>query len=326
MVSMYLNSHPLSAHMAEKTKTRIRQAVDRFKYKPSYLARALSNKKTNVIGFICGDIKSPFFAEKAAAMMKAANEAGYRLQIMVTEWNFDKEFECFDFLLEGSADGIIFYNRGLPANSAYYKKIIEEKLPVVLIAGRIKNISCVSADLEPGFDQAVGKLITSGHKRIVMAHDPENIIKYKTYCKICKKYKIRPEQIIYKDPYYTGKEPLISLGKKIAKDKYADAVIAAADYDAALLMQGIREAGFKIPDDISMVGMDGIELGEYFYPPLSTIGQPQNELAAAAVSELIKKINNPDAKSENLIIPSFFIDRKSIKPRSHHVQLEHPKQ
>jgi glucosamine-6-phosphate deaminase len=312
-VSLYLNKHPLSVNMAKTTKQRIQKAVDKFSYRPSFAARALANNKTLCIGYICGDIKSPFSSAQADALMTAASKRGYRLQIMLTEWNYEKELECLNNLLDSSVDGIAFYNRGLQPNALCCERIRKNNLPVVMLANEVADISCVTANLQAGYEEALKVLLENKHKKIVMLHDPECGIKYEAYSRACKTLGITPREINYKDPYYVGTQPLVDLGFKIAKSDYPDALVIAADFDAAFIMKGLRKGGLRIPHDISIVGTDGGVWGESLDVSLSTVCIDHETRAKAVIDELIRRISNKGSAVKRTVIPTKFINRDSVK-------------
>ncbi len=312
-VSLYLNNHPLSANMAKATKRRIQEAVDKFAYRPSFAARALANSRTYCLGYICGDIKSPFSAAQADALMKAAGRCGYRLQIMLTEWDYEKELECLDKLLDSSVDGIAFYNRGIEPHVQCCERIRENNLPVVMLANKLDDISSVTAGLQVGYEAALKKLLVTGHKNIVMLHDPDCGIKYQAYSAACNRLGISAKEINYRDPYYVGVKPLVALGVDIARSDYPDALVIAADFDAAFVMKGLRKGGLRIPEDISIVGTDGGDWGESLDVALSTVCIDQEQRAKAVVEEIIRLIETKDSQARQIVLPTKFINRDSIK-------------
>jgi DNA-binding LacI/PurR family transcriptional regulator len=302
--------------MAKATKKRIQEAVDKFNYCPSFAARALANNRTYCIGYICGDIKSPFSAAQADALMKAAGKRGYRLQIMLTEWDYEKELQCLSQLLDSSVDGIAFYNRGIEPHFECCERIKKYNLPVVMLANQLEGISGVTAGLQSGYEEALKKLLAAGHENIVMLHDPDCGIKYNAYYAACKNLDIRVNQIPYRDPYYTGTEALVEFGEKLAAGTLPDAFVIAADFDAAFIMKGLRKNGIKIPDDVSIVGTDGGDWGDSLDVALSTVFIDQEQRAEAVIGELLRHIENKNSEAKNIVIPTKFIDKDSIKPKN----------
>ena len=122
-----------------------------------------------------------------------------------------------------------------------------------MLANEVADISCVTAGLQAGYEEALKLLLANKHEKIVMLHDPECGIKYEAYSRACKALAITPQEITYKDPYYIGTQSLVDLGLKIAQSDYPDALVVAADFDAAFIMKGLRKGGLRIPDDISVI-------------------------------------------------------------------------
>ncbi len=109
-VSIVLNDRPLARHVADKTRMRIRELAAELNYRPNHLAKAMLHQSTRTIGFICGDIATPYYAELADELAKVAEEHGYRLMTQPTRWDVEKEFEALELLLTRAVDGILMYS------------------------------------------------------------------------------------------------------------------------------------------------------------------------------------------------------------------------
>lgn len=164
-VSLYMNKHRLADHIADATKRRIDEAVERMGYKPSSTARALSIGKTKTLGLVVGGIANEYFSHFAEAALEESSRHGYQLLVSLTRWDQDEEQRCLETLIDRQTDGILYYPRLQPRGDLA-ETLQRSSYPLLLIDQESSAFSTVRNDIAPALDQAVKELRRKGHRRI----------------------------------------------------------------------------------------------------------------------------------------------------------------
>ncbi|MGB9680444.1 MAG: LacI family DNA-binding transcriptional regulator [Thermoanaerobacteraceae bacterium] len=281
--------------VSEETRERILQLVKEYEYQPNAIARGLVTKKTKTLGLIIPDITNPFFPDIARGVEDSAHIYGYNVFLCNTDDNLDKESEYINALKEKYVDGIIFTSSSIPKQE-HIKELIKTGIPIVIMDRRIESedIYGVFLDNYEGGYIATKHLIDLGHKKIGCITGPlysksarERLEGYKE-CLIENGFEY-DESVVFEGDYkinsgITGSEKLLNLHKKIS------AIFACNDLMAYGAYKTIRSRGYKIPDDISIVGFDDIQLSQILEPQLTTIRQPAYDMGLTATRMLIKLI------------------------------------
>lgn len=298
-----------------KTRQKILQIAQDLNYHPNVAARALSSGKTKLIGLITQDIRFPFHADLSYQVQAAAERRGYKVLMLESNWDNNRTQECLNTMLSYSIDGILMI--GNVTDKSIYQGIIKKKIPMVFIDGKEEGFSGHEFNYRPGMKAAFEHLIQAGIRRIAMADDAIWTRKKEMYIEIAAEFGITPQVFNYRYPTVGGEAQLIECGRQIARaENRPEALIIGADYDAALIIQGLAENGIKIPEDISLIAIDDTFMSRLSNPPLSAILLDREKTANLVVEKLEKKINNPDLPPEQMVVDTLFVDRSSIKNRN----------
>jgi len=311
-VSKILN--PKNGRMAAfspETCKRVIETAKALGYRPNKLAQSIVKGKTYTLGFLCGDFHAPYFSEMAMAAMIAAETRGYHLLIAVTQWDKQREIKCFEMLLERQVEGILAITDALQPGDKHYDYIKRAKFPVVLPNVISKDFSSVLSDWQMGFNEAVAYLKQKGHQRIGMVRQPVPSYvmdaKYPAFLCACEKEGIQWK--LY--DCVPVLECAQSLGRQIIQDPdRPSALIAYSDYIAAGIISGMG-SHISIPGDISIVGIDGTQIGKGYRPPLTTIDVNISALAEKSIELLLKLIECPEAPHEKITMPTHLVIRES---------------
>lgn len=190
--SIVLNDRPLARHVAEKTRARILRLATEFNYRPNHLAKAMLQQSTRMIGFICGDIATPYYAELADELAKAAEERGYRLMTQPTRWNVDKEFEALEMLLTRAVDGILIYSTICETHRERIEKLSRSGQALVFLGSASGTFSSVLFDVRPGMLELFAYLGENGIRDIALMDDLRFPQKPQAYRFACGRYGITP--------------------------------------------------------------------------------------------------------------------------------------
>ncbi len=307
-VSRVLNNR---GYLSEDLKRRVYQAMEELNYQPNELARSLFRKKSNIIGLIIPDISHPFFGEIAIHAESYAYKKGYKILLCNSRLNKSKEKEYINMLKASQVDGIIMGSHTLDTKE--YNSI---NLPIVTIDRQLSDsIPYVSSDHYKGGELATKLLIQRGCKKI--AHISGNLklhllakTRYDGFMDTVTKFQIL-HVVVETDLNgfkYEEYEQIVT--DLFREHPDLDGIFASSDIIAAQVLKECRRIGKRVPEDVKVVGFDGIRVGEYITPELTTIQQPIKDIAKTAVKLLIDQINGTEVPREN-ILPVKLIEKET---------------
>ncbi|MFW5885883.1 MAG: LacI family DNA-binding transcriptional regulator [Halanaerobium sp.] len=318
-VSRVINN---KAGVKDSTREKVAKVIKDLNYKPNSSAKGLASKKTNTIGLVISDITDPFFAMFVKGAERKAMEANYNMMLANSHWVVEEELKCIQMFEEGRVDGILMISGGSEARlDNYLNNLASHNLQIVVVDRKIENdkIPRLNSDnLDAGY-QATKYLIDLGHKKIAhikgedVASSDASRDRVKGYKKALKEAGIE-EQIIY--PGYFAREEAYKATEKLL-EKYPEvtAIFYSSDMMAIGGLKAIKNMGLQIPQDISIIGIDGIEMAALMDPPITTMAQPAFEMGYQGMEKLIKKLEGQaeDSHSEDIIFKMELIERASTR-------------
>lgn len=312
-VSMVLNKRDHC--ISEETKQKILKLAKELNYIPNSLARGLSTKKTGTIGIILPDITNPFFASIARAIEDSANLLGYNVMFCNADNEIDKELEYIKLLISKLVDGVIFIAGGESKSSVEMLK--SNNIPFVLVDRYMESYKDeygVYLLNEAGVIQGIEYLYNKGNRKIAFVKGHEHLQisneRLKGYKRAMNKYGIYDEKLIFKGDFNI--EGGIKATEAILKDLgKVDAIFYSNDIMALGGMKVLLRKGFKIPEDIRIMGFDNIDICEIFEPELTTIAQPIYDMGRESCKLLIDVINNLSIEKKQIYFDTELIIRKT---------------
>ncbi|MDO5707972.1 MAG: LacI family DNA-binding transcriptional regulator [Andreesenia angusta] len=291
-VSRVINN---SGYVSQTTRDKINKAIEELNYTPNALARSLVTDITQSVGLIVPDITSPYFAEIAKAIETVAEQHEYNVLLCNTNWDIEREKK---YLLEFSqrrVDGIIYAT--FRKNQEIIDIINKLKIPVVALDKNIekeKNIKNIAVDNIMAGKMATEYLLDKGNRKIVFIGGENyiNVSKDRELGYISaleeKGLEIVDRRIVYSDFNIKGGYEAM---KKLAKrDIEIDGIFLATDLMAIGAINFLTQNSIKIPNDVSIVGFDNIELASIMKPTLTTINLPIEIIARRAMKKMMKII------------------------------------
>lgn len=319
-VSRALHDHPA---INVTTKERVLKLAKELNYQPNLLALNLLSRKTNTIGVIVPEITSYFFSSVINGIQDLLSETGYHLIISQTEESFKKEEHILQAMMKVRVDGFLISPTSETNDAQHLNMLISSGIPVVLFDRDCVgfNGDKVLVDDYDGAFQAVEYLIKTGCRRIAHITGPSDLSisqhRLKGYLDALAKYQIaRDDQLIIKVDGFTPEHGVEAAKKIIEKPDYPDAIFAINDGVAIGAMYVIKEAGIKIPGQISVVGFDDEPHSSYFIPPLTSVWQPVYDMGMLSARILLNKLNNSKLQGDNrfeLLKPELMIRASSLK-------------
>jgi DNA-binding LacI/PurR family transcriptional regulator len=314
-VSQYLNGR--FDYMSEKTKERIKLAIDELDYVPNPIARSLKMNKTKTIGVIVRDITGFYTSRTLRGIDDYCKKSEYNVLIYNTDVDPDIEAKSLETLYQLRVDGIIIASTG--QNTKLIDKYIKNGLPIVHFQlehdGNEKNI-IVSDYRKAAFD-ATEYLIELGHQRICFLTQDFQSMKsrkdrYLGYTDALDKYKIPvDEQLIQ---YWHRKTGFQQSPKSMLDADNPPTVFFTQHLPITTeLLTALNTENISIPDDVSLLAFDELPMAEYLKVPITVITQNPYEVGREAAKLLLKSISDNDTPPQKVIIPCSFIERQSCK-------------
>ena len=292
-VSRYLNKN---GYLSGKAEMKIKEVMEELEYKPNEIARGLARQKTNTIAFIVPDIINPFFPELFSAIEQAVKEKGYRLILITTHEESLNSNSFWNSLKSRYTDGLILasFDYGAPA----VKELEESGLPFIRIDRAADNTKehSVGLDHYGGARMAVEHLIETGCRRIAHIAGPPDS---PPSCQRLQGYKDAMAAFPGRRLYIMEGDFSLESGRRqtealLAKHPEVDGLFMANDMMAIGALKGLKQMGRKVPDDLALIGFDGIKLTGMVDPEISTIEQPIYQIGLSAASRLIGLIEKKE--------------------------------
>lgn len=282
-------------HTTEETKQRVLDAIEQLQYEPNAIARSLKQVKTNVIGIVLSNLKNPFWAEVLEGVEDACRHEGYQLMVCNTNECPDVEEESIRSFRLRQVDGIIV-NPTLQ-NESFFLELEERRVPIVYVNRKYPNIesSCVLIDNVRGSSIAVEHLVKLGYKRVaIFLYDGRHITTWidrlKGYKTAMLKHGFNEEDLIIQ---YVAREKgaaLKTFSRYLTENEKPDAILSASNRITLEILEGVKNFGFTVPDDIALVSYDETFWAKHIDPPLTTIHQPGYMMGKISAEMLIEKI------------------------------------
>jgi LacI family transcriptional regulator len=307
-------------NVKDDTREKVLQTIKEMKYYPSSIGRGLISSRLNTIGILApyqGIIyENPYYAEIITGVEKACIKYSYDILLATYKMRED-EVDYLKLYHERKVDGVIVVVPDL--NNPQMKDMEVENVPSVVIGERpVSNIiSYIDTDNKMAAFNAAEYLIRNGHKDIAFLKGIENnrnsIDRFEGFKTAMEKnnLSVKPEWVFDGDFLYnSGRET----GKKVMKlSKLPSAIICSNDLMALGLLAELNSQGIKIPEQLSIVGFDGIPAGRYIHPVITSWRQPLVDMGFKAAEILFKKIKEPEARQEIFIYPLEMLPGESVK-------------
>ena len=312
-----------------ETRERVMAVVHKLKYTPNPAARGLIMKRTEAIGLLLPDLHGEFFSEIIRGADAAIQSRGYHL-IVSSSHNELKEVEAAIRFMRGRVDGLVIMSPQI--DSEMLLGNLPTDLPVVLLNCRTTNphFDTIVTDGFGGARNMISHLIDLGHRRIAILKGSENNIeaheRLRGYREAFASRKLRSDPALEINGDFSEASGYEAVQGILKTKSRPTAIFASNDSMAIGAIGAIREAGLRIPHDISVCGFDDIPVAKYLSPSLTSVHDPIHELGAMAISRLFDHLQKrAKAGIVHVIVPTTLCLRNSCKkitPMSHHQKEE----
>ncbi|MCV2360843.1 LacI family transcriptional regulator [Paucibacter sp. TC2R-5] len=320
-VSHVLNdTRPVSAD----ARRRVLAAVDEIGYLPSAVARSLRKSETKIIGVLVPNVQNPFFAELVCGVEECCRLAGYSVFLCNSDNDPKRQQQYMRTLLEKRVDGLLLSSAGDDEALARIFKLASVPSVTVdrLVAGA--RADRVSVDNSQGASNAVKHLIDLGHRRIACISGPAEFEvareRVEGWRHALREAGIEVDEALvtasdFSSPGgYEAARRILRAQADRASSNPVTAIFASNDMMAIGALRAATELGLKLPQQLSIVGFDDIELSRYVFPALTTVGCGVRRLGAEAGRVLIARIENPAAAIKDVLLTPRLVLRESTAP------------
>ncbi len=299
-----------------RTRERIAQIAREMEYQPSYFARALSLQSSFTIGVLLPNMENPLFSKILSGVYSYAEEQGFSLIISGSDQSWEKERRHLDMLTQKQVDGIIVFPSFYDSVIEYITKTPPSERASFVLAGidcQDPSISYVACDRHKGAFMAVEHLIQTGRRHIAF-------ISTSTHAKTHARFQGYKDALVtngipFNDDLVcycqSNHESVYEATIRLLETQKVDGIFCMYDYLALPVSSAIFKKGYRLPEDIAIVGYDNIEISAYFPIPLSTIETHALEIGRQAAKTLIGKIRNPQTDPQQIILQPELIVRHS---------------
>lgn len=297
-VSKALNDSP---EISEPTKIRVKEYAKLKKYKPNSIGLNLKNRSTKTIGVIIPNILNSFFAKVFKGIEKVADEKGYKVITCISNESLEKEINTLEMLSNGTIDGFILSvaeETQKLEQFNHFNSIINEGTPIVMFDRISDNVNCDKVIVDD-FESAVNAtehLIKTGCKKIALFSAIDNLsvgkLRAKGFYKAMENngFSIDEKLIILTDNEADFDKKVVAL----FKNNTIDAVFALDEHASVSALKLGLKNGYKIPEELSIIGFaDGV-WSRRMSPSLSTVSQHGPEIGEVAAQMLIDKLESKE--------------------------------
>jgi len=302
--------------VSKKRRDEIFKVMERLQYQPSVIASALMGKKTYTLGLLIPDVSNPFFSEIARTVEDLAHSEGYSVIVCSTDNRNERVEKYLRLLEQKSVDGILIGTG--TENGELLAQLAEKSVPIVMIARESAEVSAhsVLTDDFKGGSLAAGHLLALGHRRMAIVSEnfevSSSVERVRGF-----RFALFEQGIPLGDDRIVSSDSSIKAGKKAAADllratERPTAIFCVNDLLAIGALQAAKEAGIRVPEQLSIIGFDDTILSTVTNPALTTIAQPMDQMVKLAFGLLIKEDDGAnDFIRQRIVMPPELIVRES---------------
>ncbi|MHB1346156.1 MAG: LacI family DNA-binding transcriptional regulator [Candidatus Humimicrobiaceae bacterium] len=310
-----------SRFVSSDTKEKVLKAIEKIGYRPNIIARGLRIHSTRTVAVIVPDIGSSFFSQVINGIEEVARKRNYTMILGCTSFDFIEEERITNVMIDSFIDGFIFFS-GFD-NYELIKKIYDHNIPVVALDKDFgeTDIPTVVIDNFEAAKSCVDYLYNLGHKKIgyvSFTYEKQTTVRkrFEGYLAGLKKNNLKFDPDLVLMSQEMRRHETVSTYETarnfLKKGNIPTAFLTVADMFAFGLLRALKDEGFKVPSDVSVMGFDNILFSQYTDPLLTTLKQPKRLMGNIAMDLLLDIIEGKIIKEKKIIIPTSIVERDSV--------------
>lgn len=288
-----------SDRVSDESRALILQAAEELGYRPNAAARSLADRRSHTVGVLVHDLHNPVFAQVLDGVQEVVREHGYRTMLVTGHGDADREATEISSLLEFQVEGLILISHGLDPRVA---RRVARECPVVIVMRSditAPGITTVSTDDVAGARAATEHLLSLGHTRVAhisgstsqVAQDREA-----GYREAMAQAGLA-DRIVVAEGHFTEEGGRLAARQLLDQSPGTTAMFVANDLSALGALAALQEADLRVPEDVSIIGFDGMSLAALGTLGLTTMAQPLEEMGREAAEHLFRRINDPRSRA-----------------------------
>lgn len=316
-VSRVLNDHP---NVSEKARRVIMAEVERSGFQLNANAKQLKQQHATSILVVVKGTSNELFSSLMEHIQSLMADSPYPLMVDYLDEEDNEVLRAVQLCREKKPLGILF----LGGNARHFRQYFEKiDVPCVVVTNDMRemehpNLSSVSVDGREACRCAVDSLIAQNHRRIVVVGG-ERVLsdtgrqRYEGCLASLRQHGLDfDEELDYQAVRFSYKDGYDATRKLLETGRSFTALFAAADVMAIGAIRALKEAGLRVPEDVSVVGFDGLDIGSYLVPQLTTVIQPVDELAKRSV-EILRRCIEEEGSACHVTVPFTLLQRESTR-------------
>jgi LacI family transcriptional regulator len=314
-ISKYMNG----GQVRPDNKKLIEDAVRELHFVPNEFARGLKTSQSRTIGVVIPELGNAFITSIITAMEDMLRKQNYAVIVCDCRSDSKREKDAVSFLINKRVDGLI--NMATDPSGSHLNPALEANVPIVLVDRMLKSltgkVSAVIVDNVDASEKATSYLLDAGHKDIALILGNEVIYttqkRREGYLNAMKEHGVvsREELIVYSD--YTMEGGYMAMKKLLSMNNRPTAVFVT-NYEMTLgSMIAINESQIKIPDDLSLIGFDKLDLFGLIYPTLTLVKQPQNAISECVARQLLTMLSDEKTPPQIIMLSTQLHEGASVK-------------
>jgi LacI family transcriptional regulator len=279
-----------------KTQAKVRDAAEMLGYKPSKLARGLTQTKTGIVGLVIPSLEDSFFPSVTSIVESLLAEKGYNVILSNTNGDSKVEREKVEDLLSWRVDGFVIAPSQETGDAGLFWELWRNKVPFVLIDRSFPQtpFCTVTTDDHAGGMIATEHLLSIGRKRIAWVGGPlsvsTNRLRHAGYEEALMRAGITPDRRNLIEVPATDEGGLLAFKQLAQLQPHPDAVFCSSDPIAIGIMEACKEHGVKVPEDLAIVGYADLHYSSFLRIALTTVRQPRGLLGERAAEQLLHEM------------------------------------
>lgn len=307
--------------MSAATRKAVLNAIESLDFQPNTMARNLAAQAAGSIAVLVPNITNPFFPELLQGIQELTDERGLALVFCDTGGVAERDRQYLDLARRGQVDGLILIGIGIPLPEL--RTVLDTGVVAVCVdrIPKLPELPSVQGDHGLGAKLATIHLLSLGHTRIVHLTGPANLSvaqqRLAGFRAAMKKAGAKPGDVLVRRADFSEEAGRRAVEGLLRDGVSFTAIFAGNDLCAIGAINGLYEAGIEVPKDVSVIGFDGIHIGAYVRPSLSTVAQPIFDIGRTAAQLLVSRLEGGGANSSEHIelAPTLLLRRSTAAPR-----------
>lgn len=308
-----------SGQVDPETAKRVWAAIEELDYRPNTNAQSLVSGRSRMLGLVVSDITNPFFPELIHGFQDLALQNGYDVLVNSTNYDNSRTALCVRRMIDRKVDGVAIMTSEM--DRSLTEQFASRKVPLVFldVGGVGQRVSNIKVDYRQGITQAVDHLRSLGHSRVAFISGPMHLksarLRRDAFLDCLKQRDLETNPGLIEEGNHKIDGGLSAITRLLQRPNPPTAVLASNDLTAIGVLRGARQAGLRVPQDLSVVGFDDIDMAQFTEPLLTTVRLQRSELASLACNALLQSMSG-DANGAEFTMGTYLIIRESTAAKT----------